>query len=152
MSYLPQPVGLLAQEDRVELILRLLPGYYNEVTAGDSNTLYLEVKNNGDKKITNIKLSSDKPEGWTVDFEPATIDQLSGGSSQAVDVIIVPPASSDSEEYTVTLIAEASETRAVARAFLRVDSASSFWLWIGAGVAVLVVAVFVVVFRRFGKS
>lgn len=151
MSCLMPPVCILAQADRVRLDLRLLPGYYNELTAGDNNTLFLEVKNNGNTKITNISLDSKKPEGWTVDFMPAIIDQLSAGSSQTVEVIIVPSASSGRGNYPVTLIAEASETRTTTSTFLSVESASSFWLWLGGGVAILVVAVFVVVFRRFGK-
>jgi uncharacterized membrane protein len=150
MPYLTAPVCLLAQADKIELNLRLLPGSYNELTAGDNNTLFLEVKNNGNTKITNISLDSNKPVGWKVDFEPAIIGQLSAGSSQTVDVIIVPSDSSGRGEYTVTLIAEASETRAATSAFLRVENGSSFWLWLGGGVAILVVAVFVIVFRRFG--
>ena len=49
----------------------------------------------------------------------------------------------------MTLIAEASETWTAMRTFLRVESASSFWLWLGGGVAILIVAVFVIVFRQF---
>ena len=48
---LPQPT--LAQEEKVDLTLRLVPVYYSyEVTAGKDNTFFLEVRNTGSKAIT----------------------------------------------------------------------------------------------------
>ena len=61
------PSQILAQGDRVELTLRLLPGYYYvEIIPGENKTLYLEIENSGNKAITNIRLFSDKPKGWVV--------------------------------------------------------------------------------------
>lgn len=144
---------LFAQEERVDLSLRLFPDYYyREVIPGSSLTLFMEVRNNGNKALTNIRLTAAKPEGWVVDFKPASISYLGAGSSQTVDVNVVPGQNADRGEYTITLLAEASETRAATSAILRVESGSSFWLWVGIGVAALVIAGFVIVFRHFGKQ
>ena len=52
LAFLSSPAALLAQEGRVDLSLRLLSGYYySEVTPGEDNTLYAEVRNNGNRKV-----------------------------------------------------------------------------------------------------
>lgn len=144
---------LFAQEDKVDLSLRLLPGYhYKEVVAGENTALFIEVRNNGNIAITDIKLTADKPEEWVVKIVPDSISNLGAGSSQTVDISIVPAQNSPSGEYMVTVIADATETRTAVSTTLRVESDSSLWLWIGIGVAALVAAGFVFIFLRFGKQ
>ena len=147
------PGMVLAQEEKTDLALRLIPGdYYKKVTPGDENILYLEIHNTGNKPITNIRLSSVEPEAWIVKFKPMSIDYLSAGSFQTVDVNIKPASDTARGEYQVSLIAEANETRKVMSTFLRVESVTSLWLWVGAAVAALVVAGFIIVFMRFGRQ
>jgi len=144
---------VLAQEEKVDLTLTLIPGdYYKEVTPGEENILYLEIRNNGDRPITNTRLSSTEPEGWVVKFKPVSIDYLGTSSYQTVDVNIKPASNAARGEYRVNLIAEANETRRVTSIWVRVETAISIWLWIGIAVAVLVVAGFTIVYRRFGRQ
>ena len=144
---------ILAQGDRVELTLRLLPGYYyTEVTPGESKTLYLEIENLGTKEITNIRLFADEPEGWIVDFKPESIDHLGAGSHQAIDVNVVADPDTDKGKYTLTLIAEADQTRTVTTTVLRVENAFSLWLWIGLGVGALAITGFIILYRRFSRE
>ncbi len=153
LAYLGSPAVLLAQEAKVDLSLRILPGYYyKEVIPGEDNALFMEVRNNGDKEITNIRFDSDKPEGWVVDFEPGSIDYLGAGSSQTIDVKVIPGRDTNRGEYNLTFIAEANETRTATSTMLRVENGSSFWLWIGLGMAAFVIAGFIVIFLRFGKQ
>ena len=63
-----------------------------------------------------------------------------------------PDKDADKGEYNVTLIADANETRRVTSIFVRVESASLFWVWVGIGIAVLLIAGFVVIFMRFGRE
>lgn len=152
LTFLASPVGLLSQEDKVDLSLRILPGYhYRDVIPGEDNTLFMEVRNNGDKEITDIKFDSDKPEGWVVDFKPGSISYLGAGSSQTVDVNIIPSRNTSRGEFNLTLLAEANETRTATSTMLRVENGSSFWLWVGLGVAALVTAGFIVIFLHFGR-
>ena len=153
MSLLSPYNLLFAQEDKVDLSLRLLPEYYyKEVVPGKNTTLFMEVRNNGNTIINDIRLSADKPEEWVVEIIPDSISYLSAGSSQTVDITIVPGSNIPNGEYTVTLLAEASETRMATSTTLRVKSDSSFWIWIGMGVAVLVAAGFLIIFLRFGRQ
>jgi len=147
---LPQPT--LAQERELDLSLALLPGYYyNEVTAGKDNTLFLEVRNIGSQTITNIILSSDEPGGWVIEFSPAEIGNLSPGAFWTVDVNIKPALEASRGEYRITLIAEADDIRRVETTWVTVKTAS-FWPWVGAGIALVVIAIFVFIFLRLGRQ
>ena len=148
------PCSLLyAQENKVDLSLRLLSGYYHkEIAPGESTTLFMEIRNNGDTAITDIELTADKPEEWVVEIVPDSISKLSAGSSQTIDISVISSANSPNGEYTVTVIADATETRTVVSSTLRIKSNSNFWLWTGIGIAALVAAVFAIIFIRIGKQ
>jgi len=147
------PSQILAQGDSIELTLRLLPRYYDiEIIPGESKTLYLEIENSGNKAITNIRLFSDKPKGWIVDFRPESIGHLGAGNHQAIDVNIVADPDTGKGEYALTLIAEADQTRTVTSTVLRVENAFSLWQWVGLGMGVLVIAGFIILYRRFGRE
>jgi uncharacterized membrane protein len=149
MLLLPYP--LLAQET-VRLTLTLLPGdYYHEVIAGKDNSFFLEIRNTGNKALTNIRLSVNVPDGWAIQFAPDKISSLSAGSLQTVDVNIKPDGKASRREYGFTIIAEANETRKVESIWVTVKS-SSFWLWVGGGVAIVVVAVFVLIYLRLERQ
>jgi uncharacterized membrane protein len=144
--------GALAQ-DKTDLSLRLLPEYYyKEVVPGEANSLFMEIRNNGSTAVTSIKFDADKPEGWAVEFKPAVLESLGAGSSQTIDVIVTPASRAGRGEYTLTFIAEASETRAATSTMLRIESATSIWLWVGVAIAVLVIAGFIIIFLRLGRQ
>jgi len=72
-----------AQAVRVDLSLRIFPDYhYRDVTPGQDNTVYMEVRNNGDSEVTDIVFEADAPEGWQVSFDPAAIAAMAPGSSR----------------------------------------------------------------------
>ena len=147
------PNQMLAQGEKVELTLRLLPGYYHvEIIPGENKTLYLEIENSGSKAITNIGLFSDKPKGWVVDFKPESIGYLGAGNHQAIDVNVVADPDTDKGEYTLTLIADADQTRTVTSAVICVEDTFSLWQWVGLGMGVLVIAGFVILYRCFGRE
>ena len=143
---------VLAQEEKIDLTLRLVNGrYYNEVESGKENILYLEIRNTGNRAITNIRFSSVKPEGWVIDFKPGNIDYLGPGNFQTVDVSIKPPDRTTEERYKVTLIAESNEIRKVLGIQTTVEAPEGYWLWIGGILLLVVVAGFIIVFLRFGR-
>lgn len=147
------PCSIWAQAEKVDMTLRVVSdSYYNKIIAGKDKTIFLEVGNTGKKGLTDIRLYADLPEGWTVEFQPGLIDYLGPGSFQAVDVILRPADNTAEGEYTVALIAEANETRRVTSIFARVESASLFWVWVGTGVAALVIVGFILIFMRFGRE
>ena len=153
LLYLGSPAVLVAQEGKQDLSLRLLYDYYyKEVTRGKDNALFMEIRNYGTNEVTNIRFISNKPTGWSVEFNPESLDRLGAGSSHTVDIKVIPPGHTEKGEYNVTFIAEANETRTAASTMLRVEGGTSIWLWVGVGVGVLILAGFVVVFLRFGRQ
>ena len=83
---------------------------------------------------------------------PAVIDRLNPGDIQTADISVVPARNTDRDGYQITVIAHANETRRITSIYLRIDAVTSIWTWIGAGIAVLVIAGFVIVFRRYGRQ
>lgn len=153
LACLGSPAVLLAQEAKVDLYLRILPEYYyKEVIPGEDNSLFMEIRNNGDEEITDIVFEADKPEGWGVEFQPGRIEYLGAGSSQTIDVKVTPAHDTSTGEYSLTFVAEAKETRTATGTILRVENGSLFWTWVGIGIGVLVAIGFVFVFLHFDKQ
>ncbi len=147
------PRQTLAQEGKINLTLRLVSdSYYNKVTVGKDNLFFLEVRNTGDRAITNISLSSQRPEGWAIEFKPERIDYLSAGSLQTVDVNVKPASDTDKGEYGVTIIAEASETRKSSAVRFTVETDRAVWLWGGVALVFVVAATFIVLFLRSNRQ
>jgi uncharacterized membrane protein len=148
------PIGqATSQEDRFELSLNVLPGYYyREITPGQETTLYLEIRNTGNQAITDIRLTSDSPEGWKVDLSPENIAYLGAGGSQSINANLTAPPGTRRGDYTLTFIAEASQTRTVTSTTVNVVNSLSVWLWVGVGLAVLLIAAFVFIFLRYGRD
>ncbi len=145
------PSPTLAQ-NKTDLSLFLLPtGPNYEIIAGEDNKYYLEVRNYGIESITNIILSADKPEGWAVVFTPDRLSTLAPGSLQTVDVYIRVPQDAVKGKHNITFIATANEIRKVANYDFTIQS-PSYWLWVGIGVAVVVIAGFILVFLRMGRK
>ena len=150
--WLPQPA--LAQKEEFGLTLSLRNSQYNyniEAMAGQDNRFFLEVRNTGNRPITNIRLSSDEPEGWTIEIKPAEINSLSSGVIETVDVNIRPVGKATKEGYRVPFIAQANETRKVETFWVTVKPAQ-FWIWVWIVAGVVVVAGFVLVYLRFGRQ
>ena len=146
------PKPILAPGEIVSLDLWQVGRYDNRVRAGENTTFFLEISNSGNKVITNIRLSSVQPEGWTTNFKPITIDSLSPKNSQTLELNVRPGDKADEGSYTVTVIADASETRKVLDIWLTVEAPKGYWLWIGGIILLLVVAGFIIVYRRFGRE
>jgi len=152
MAVLP-PRPTLAQGEKLGLSLWLVSGPYdNKVTPGKDNAFFLEVRNTGNQALTDIRLSSVKPEGWVINFKPGRIDYLAPSNFQTVDVNIKPPVKTRERRYTVTLVAETNEVRKVEDIWLGVEAPRGTWLWVGGIIVLVVVAGFIVVFRRFGRQ
>lgn len=144
---------ITAQGDKVDLVLTMMPGfYYREITPGEESALYLEIRNGGTQAITDIRLISDNPKEWDIALKPDSIGYLGAGSSQTIDVRVTAPPGTERGEYTLTIIAEASQTRTATSTVVRVKSASSFWPWIGGGLAIFLIAAFVIIFLRLGRD
>lgn len=55
-----------------------------DITAGDTRRIDLEVVNTGSSELKDIQLSSRKPAGWELSFEPSKIASLKAGAAANV--------------------------------------------------------------------
>ena len=125
--------------------------YYHEVTVGKDNIFSISISNTGSGTLTNIKFSTDKPEGWVIEFRPEKIDSLMSGSSEKIEVNIKPAAKAAAEYYQVILIAEANQTRVTTNMEVFVEKPKGAWIWVGAVIAFLVIAGFTGIFLRLNR-
>ena len=148
----------LAQTESFRLTLWLHNGqnnYYNyntEVRAGEESKFFLDVRNDGNASITNIKLSVEAPEGWTIEIKPSEIDSLSAGSVHTVDVNIKPVGKATKEGRQVTFTAQKNEVQNVKSSFFITVKPAQIWIWVWIAAGVLVVAGFVLIYMRFGRQ
>ena len=112
------PLGsVLAQEEEEETLhaLALTPvtGRYDiTAVAGRDKYFLVEVENLGTAAVDNITFSSDKPEGWTIEFSPDKVDSLEALDSQTIEVILKTPTETEAGDYMVTLGASGEQASA----------------------------------------
>ena len=147
------PSYVLAQDIKDGLILRRVAGGYNsEIVPGESETFFMEVANNSKSSTTNILFTSDAPKEWVVEFKPQRIDALNAGSYQTVGVSITAPQNAEKGDYSVTVIADSSVGRRAMGIYARVEKGSNLWVGVGGVLGAVAIALFVVIFRRFGRD
>jgi uncharacterized membrane protein len=145
------PAAVVAQDPKTDLQLYVSGGFPGNLTAGKETHFYLTLKNNGDTAINGISFNHDAPADMQVLFSPDSIASLTAGSSNSVDVTVIPGKSSGGRDYNINLIANSAQTRAVTSLYFRVQGGSSYWTWIGLGMGLIVVVAFILVYRRLSK-
>ena len=119
-------------------------------TAGKDNFFSIEVANLGTAALDNIKFSSTKPSGWTIEFTPDKIDSLKAIDSQTVDINIKPPTETIAGDYQITI--RVSGEQASEKIDIRVTvETPTIWGWVGVAIIVLVVAGLAYIFMRFSR-
>jgi uncharacterized membrane protein len=147
------PSAVMAQDGKDTFYLTYAAGgYNNEIAAGESKTLYLEVTNDSDIPTTNIQFSYNAPEDWLVEFEFQSIDVLDANSFQTVEVNVTAPVNVEKGDYSITFIADSSVGRRVLDTFFWVEKGTNIWVWVGGALGIVVIILFVLIYRRFGKS
>jgi uncharacterized membrane protein len=134
--------------------LGLLPAierYNTKVTAGKDNFFSAELMNEGSATIDDITFSSDKPEGWTIEFTPDEVSALAAGKTKTIDINIKPAAKAIAGDYSVAFRA-ASEQATAQKLEIRVTvETPTIWGWTGIGIIVIVIAGLALIIMRFSR-
>lgn len=134
--------------------LSLLPAterYNTNVTAGKDNFFSAELSNEGSANIDDITFSSEKPEGWTIEFSPEEVSSLAAGKTKTIDINIKPDAKAIAGDYSVSFRA-ASEEATAERLEIRVTvETPTIWGWTGVGIIVIVIAGLAFIIMRFSR-
>jgi len=134
-------------------IMALAPAgelYNTTAKAGKDNYFSIEVGNLGTAAIDNIKFSSTKPTGWTIEFSPDKIESLPAFDSQTVDINMKPPTETIAGDYQITV--RASGEQASEKIDIRVTvETPTIWGWVGVGIILVVIAGLAYIFMRFSR-
>lgn len=67
------------------------PSLYHEISVGDSVIMKVTVRNDGTRRLDNIKISIDKPLHWNSIIQPDLIKSLEPEKEKIVHISIIPP-------------------------------------------------------------
>ena len=122
-----------------------------DATAGRDNHLSVLVINSGSATLENITLSSTKPEGWSITYNPEKIESLEPGLTQEVDVVITPPGKTIAGDWAVTIRAQSPEVSSSTLNLRVTVLTPTIWGWVGVIIVVAVIAGVGILFWRLGR-
>ena len=125
------------------------------VTSGGTTALQLVVTNTGTAPLTNVKMSSSPPTGWTITFpqlQNDTIASIPANNQVTVEADIQAPSSAVAGDYDITMRANSTDGNASDSVDIRttVDTSAIGGL-LGIAVLVLVAVGLFLVFQRYGR-
>ena len=121
-----------------------------DITAGDTRRIDLEVVNTGSSELKDIQLSSRKPAGWELSFEPSKIASLKAGAAANVTAELKASPKALPGDYVVVMDAKTPEVTAAAQFRISVKT-PLFWGWVGVLVILAAVGGVYCLFRKYGR-
>jgi uncharacterized membrane protein len=119
--------------------------------AGSTIDQTISVENTGTGALENVALAATAPSGWTVTFDPPTVNVQPGAENAATSVAhIVPSSDAIAGDYSVTVRATSDLANGEAQLRVTVET-SLLWGIVGIGLIVLVIVGLAYVFRRYGR-
>jgi uncharacterized membrane protein len=82
LELIPRGVG------RIEV---RVPNLYHQIVSGEQLAMNITVRNNGSRRLDNVKISTDNPLHWKTVIEPDLIRSLAPEEEQIVKLQIMPP-------------------------------------------------------------
>jgi uncharacterized membrane protein len=132
------------------LSLATVDGRLNaNASAGNATDLTLVLTNSGTSDVQGAAMTATAPTGWTVTFDPATVDVAAGGTAQTV-AHMTPSGDAIAGDYVTTFKATASTASATADVRVTVET-SLLWGAVGIAIIALVLIGLLWVFRQFGR-
>jgi len=125
--------------------------YNTTATAGRDNYFSINVGNLGTAPIDKINFSSEKPEGWTIEFTPDKVDSLEALDTQTLDINIKPPPETIAGDYVVALRASGVQATSMEMAIRVTVETPTIWGWVGVGIIFVVIVGLIFIFMRFSR-
>lgn len=122
----------------------------SDITAGDTKRIDLVVNNTGSAELKDIKLSSSKPAGWEVSFEPTSVETLKAGETANVQALVKASKKAIPGDYVLNISANTPEVNKSA-SFRMTVKTPLLWGWIGVAIILAVVGTIFYLFRKYGR-
>lgn len=121
-----------------------------DVTAGDTKRIDLVLNNTGSAELKELKLSSSKPTGWEVSFEPATVASLKAGETVNAQAVVRASKKAIPGDYVININANTPEVNK-SLSFRMTVKTPLLWGWIGVGIILAVAGTIFSLFRKYGR-
>lgn len=122
-----------------------------QATAGKDNNFSINLVNGGTAALDNLNFSADKPEGWTVTFNPEKVTSVDPGATKVETVVIKPPEGKTvAGDYVITLHASNDKVNQTMQVRVTVLT-PSIWGWVGIIIIVVVIVGLALLFMRLGR-
>lgn len=118
-------------------------------SAGSASDLTLVITNTGTADVANAKMTATPPNGWTVTFNPDTVNIAANGTANVV-AHMTPSNDAIAGDYMTTFKATADVANASADVRVTVQT-SPLWGIVGVGIIAIVLIGLLWVFRQFGR-
>ena len=118
-------------------------------SAGSATDLTLVITNTGTADVANAKMTATPPNGWTVTFDPDTVNVAANGTANVV-AHMTPSSDAIAGDYMTTFKATADVANASADVRVTVQT-SPLWGIVGIGIIAIVLIGLLWVFRQFGR-
>lgn len=146
------PLIVTAQKSTDLMLFFTRGGYYETVAAGENVTFTLQVTNGGTENLDNITLSVTTPVEFSISLKPQTINTLSPGNFEVVNVSITTDKNTPPDTYEILIRADTADIHQSITSTLEVQSPKGFWWLVGGIVVAVVIAGFVFVYLRYGRK
>jgi len=125
--------------------------YNTKVTSGKDNPFSTRLTNLGTAAIDDITFSSDKPQGWIIEYSPEEVNTLAAGESNEISINIKPNAKAISGDYAISIRAASEKATAQSLEIRVTVETPTIWGWTGVGIILVVIAGLAVVIMRFSR-
>lgn len=122
-----------------------------QARAGETTAFRLLVQNTGSAPARAIELSATQPGNWTVEFEPALIEQVEPGGQVEVTARVRPSGKALAGDYVVTFRAQPEEGASESVEYRVTVRTSTAWGIVGVALIAVAVAVVGLAVMRFGR-
>jgi uncharacterized membrane protein len=119
-------------------------------TVDSESKLTLVIKNTGSAPVQNISLSSFKPDGWEITFNPDKLDVIPVGESREVNVSLKPSSRVLAGDYMVSMTASGGGTSDSKEIRVTVETPTT-WGFAALGAIGVVVLGLALIFARFSR-
>ncbi|MGC9354243.1 MAG: NEW3 domain-containing protein [Mariniphaga sp.] len=120
------------------------------ITSGRQKRIDMVVRNTGSSDLSNVRMSSSKPQGWEVTFDPDTIPMIAAGETAEVLATIKAYEKAIPGDYVINVTAQTPETNSKA-AFRMSVKTSMLWGWLGILIILGAIWVIYYLFRKYGR-
>jgi uncharacterized membrane protein len=120
------------------------------ITAGQEKKMEFLVRNSGTSFISDVRISGSAPAGWSVSFDPKTIDKIMPGAEAQVIATVKADKHAIPGDYIANFDARTPEASAKA-AFRFSVKTPMLWGWVGIFIIFAAIGSVYYLFRKYGR-